>query len=59
MPSPIVSGFRRFSRAEKAAFAKEKAAQDEYKAVTDKAEIKRLSTAYEKKIAEERRRLGL
>jgi hypothetical protein len=54
-----IGQFRRFSHADKIKYAMKMAAQDEHKAVTDKAEIKKLASAYEKKIAEERQRLGL
>jgi len=54
-----IGQFRRFSHADKVKYAMKMAAKDEHKAVTDKVEIKKMSTAYEKKIAEERQRLGL
>ena len=51
--------YKRFGKREKIAWAKNKAAQDEKDAVTDNKTVKKLASAFERKVAEDRRRAGL
>ena len=51
--------YKRFGKKEKIAWAKNKAAEDEKNAVTDRKTVSKLASAFERKVAEDRRRAGL